>query len=320
MDRLLSYSAASIFPAKVLRKLTGLFNGGKLRPIHPQISLTNECNLDCDFCSCAGRRDGEYLPIEKAVEIIWALERCGTQAITITGGGEPLMHPDFEEFVNFVGRRHIKMGLVTNGYLLPKISPEAISQMTWCRVSASDDRNIPLLLEKVAEAARKSPRVDWAFSYVVTIDFDPEKLAEIIRTANDLKFTHVRVVADLVDLYNPPDMGEVMTEIRGMDVDDKLVIYQGRKKFTRGSAKCLISLIKPLIGSDGNVYPCCGVQYALMDSSLDFDSRMCMGEDIEKISIQQDYFDGSICDRCYYRQYNDALSHIISPLDHEEFV
>ena len=61
--------------------------------------------------------------------------------------------------------------------------------------------------------------------------------------------------------------------LREMDVDDKIVIYQGRKKFSRGSAKCLISLIKPLIGSDGNVYPCCGVQYALADSSFDFDSR-----------------------------------------------
>ena len=52
-----SYAAASIFPSKVVKKAGVFYKFGKLYPHHPQISLTNKCNLSCDFCSCSDRQD-----------------------------------------------------------------------------------------------------------------------------------------------------------------------------------------------------------------------------------------------------------------------
>ena len=84
----------------------------------------------------------------------------------------------------------------------------------------------------------------------------------------------------------------------------------------------LISLLKPVIGADGLLYPCCGTQYAMFPPPGDYDDLMCMGPAIELYSIYQEqkHFDGSQCVRCYYDEYNALLEQIIIPLEHKEFV
>jgi len=87
-------------------------------------------------------------------------------------------------------------------------------------------------------------------------------------------------------------------------------------------APCLLSILKPVIGVDGYIYPCCGTQYALEDPARDYDRAMRMGkiEDLEDIILNQAFFNGSICHKCYYSQYNEALDVMIKGLKHESFV
>ena len=116
-------------------------------------------------------------------------------------------------------------------------------------------------------------------------------------------------------------MNEVRSIIR-KKVKDKLVIYQGRKDYVKGHKKCLISLLKPVVSPDGKLYPCCGVQYALINTSKDYEKSMCMGDakDIDKLYKEQKCFDGRFCVRCYYSSYNHALNILVSELQHGEFI
>lgn len=315
-----SYTAANAFPIKLLKMgLDGIKgkNGGLIKPIHVQISPTNKCNLNCSFCSCAKRGERDEMDIHTLVRFVGWMRALGTKAVTITGGGEPLMYQHKGLLAGMLYDAGIKMGLVTNGVLLKYAETEFLEKQTWCRISVSDDRDIDRLLESTQNAVERAPDVDWAFSYVVTKEWDIEKINAVVDFANQYNFTHVRIVSDLLDLDSTPDMLEIKRIMRGYS--DR-VILQGRKEFEVGQKDCWISLLKPVVAADGKIYPCCGVQYAKAESALDFDKTMTMGNDMAEVHYACKPFDGSECVRCYYGEYNRALDMLISDIDHEDFV
>ena len=316
-----SYTSASTLPAKVIKHAHMVYEWGKFRPVHVQISPTNVCQLSCSFCSCANRAATEEMPLEQYIKIMGTLAAAGCRAVTITGGGEPTLHAEINRLLLYTESLGLEAGLVTNGLSLDRVHAESFRALTWARVSFSDDREYSTeFLNAILGAVVKGKGVDWAFSYVVTARPKYRNMAMIIELANQLKFTHVRLVADLLDLDDVPDMAYVRENLRGMGVDDRLVIYQGRKGYTHGAKKCLISLVKPVIDASGGWFPCCGVQYALEQSGLDFEKSMCMGTDVKAITRGQEAFDGSRCVRCYYDDYNQVLAAMANPVEHGAFL
>ena len=52
------------------------------------------------------------------MRLITDLRSVGVKSITFTGGGEPLLSPHLEAFVNRAKLNHMEIGLITNGILL----------------------------------------------------------------------------------------------------------------------------------------------------------------------------------------------------------
>jgi hypothetical protein len=171
------------------------------------------------------------------------------------------------------------------------------------------------------EAIKKSPTTDWAFSYVLSDQPNYGNLAQIIEFANNHNFTHVRVVSDLI---NPEkvDIEKARSLMENIGLDYKFVIWQGRKEFVAGKKRCLISLLKPVIAADGNLYACCGIQYMREKMDLDMVAEISMGKASDAMSIWRDQkcFDGSKCVRCYYDNYNTMLDALLTEVKHERFV
>lgn len=323
-NRIFSYTAANALPIKIFKNIEVVYglNRGQIRPYHVQLIPTNRCNLNCSFCSCKNRSKSDELSIEQITALLQELYAFGCRAITITGGGEPLLHPRINDIIEMCGALGIKIGLVTNGVALTNLHRKAAHRLTWCRISCSDELKLSAARQLIiSDAVDHSPAVDWAFSYVVGEKFDPDNLAEYIAFANKKKFSHVRVVSDLIDLDNCPEMEQIKAKVKEL-VDDSLVIYQGRKNYQAGHKDCYISLLKPVIGADGYIYPCCGAQYAHQEQTLDLSHDMRMGhiKDIRSIYFDQKVFNGSKCFRCYYRLYNDMLGNMIDKTKHVEFV
>ena len=312
VDQLLSFTAADSIPVKLI----GNDGAAKLRPLHVQWLPTNRCNLSCRFCSCSERNRGLQMEMPTARMVIVELAELGCRAVTITGGGESLMHPDIVEMIEWFTDNDIAVGLVTNGLLLDRLSIDTLSQLTWCRISNGDDRELNRDYQKILERA-VAAEVDWAFSHVVGRQPNFDEIRRIVEFANQHEFTHVRIVSDISDAANV-DLGPVEERLKGID---ELVIYQGRQHPVRWEGDCWIGYVKPVIAPDWSIYPCCGVQYALDPPSNDLPPSMAMGSALDLAELYDSPQSWRFpCVRCYYTQYNKMLAAMVSDVRHREFV
>lgn len=309
-----SFTAADVdIPIKVLHdsELVESISENKFIFLrHLQLCPTNRCNLNCKFCSCGDREKKLELSFDEIKSILDASKAAGCLALTVTGGGEPLLHKDINEVISYSYSIGINVGLVTNGVFLKNLKETP----SWCRISFDSDRTFSDIEQSVTEAVTLHPSTDWAFSYVLHNGVGD--IRKVVKFANAHDFTHVRVVCDIF-APNEDMLRDARRELEGID---QKVIYQPRSQPSHGSKKCWVSLLRPTIGADGHVYPCCGAQYAVKDSSKNFNSTMSMGKNIEDIIVNQKKFDGSVCDVCYYGGYNKVLGLLMSEVEHREWI
>jgi len=84
----------------------------------PIFSITNDCNMDCPICFTYNRPDQKYYkPLADVVTIIdQVLARSENLQLVDLTGGEPSLHPDLPEIVQYIRSRGIPRVLVnTNG-------------------------------------------------------------------------------------------------------------------------------------------------------------------------------------------------------------
>lgn len=322
-----SYTAANSFPVKILRNddLMQRIKAGRVVPYHVQLNPTNKCNYHCGFCSCENRDRSLSIPFPELAAMVQTFHSLGMSSVSVTGGGDPLLYRDLSSLFKILCRLGVEVGLVCNGSLLNRLTASDLGRIRWCRVSCSDvlkDQISPdLWFSRLDSAVAKDSCVDWAVSYVVGANPDLRLLKRVVDYANEKAFTHVRVVSDLLSIESVPNMNAVRAGLLDLGVDISKVIFQGRKSFVRGSNPCYISLLKPVVGADGNLYPCCGVQYALDKPSRDYEKKMCMGNwrELPRLIDEQKFYDGSNCVRCYYNEYQ-FIGNLVKPLEHVRFV
>ena len=86
------------------------------------IEITNNCNLNCSFCSKVNR-EKRYMPKEEFEKILIKIKDY-TDYIYLHVKGEPLLHPDIIEIINLANKYNLKVNLTTNGVLFNKYAKE----------------------------------------------------------------------------------------------------------------------------------------------------------------------------------------------------
>ncbi len=95
--------------------------------------LTNRCNLSCPHCYMfSGQPNGMELSTFEIKRLIKDFAELGEGAVLTLSGGEPTLHPDFEEIVHFAFDRGLDIQLMTNGTCL---SPSVIDAIAPCLTS-----------------------------------------------------------------------------------------------------------------------------------------------------------------------------------------
>lgn len=106
------------------------------------IEITNDCNLSCSFC-IKNKRVKKYMSFKEFKTVLNNIEDY-TKYIYLHVLGEPLLHPNINEFIDYASKRY-KVNITTNGYLINNIkSNKNIRQINISLHSFSDKYNISL--------------------------------------------------------------------------------------------------------------------------------------------------------------------------------
>ncbi len=107
------------------------FESPNYGPRRLSVELTNICNLHCSYCL----RDEDALYHTPAnffaPELLESIVRQAREAIGITHlnftGGEPTLHPRFDEILAIAESNDLKVSFVTNGWNFEKIWPKLLA-------------------------------------------------------------------------------------------------------------------------------------------------------------------------------------------------
>lgn len=97
------------------------------------LEITNACNLNCPFCT--NEKGNNFLDLSIIKTYIDQIKQY-SDYIYLHILGEPLLHPDFEEILNYLDYKYMKLQLVTNGTLLYKY-PDILNHTCLRKLSIS---------------------------------------------------------------------------------------------------------------------------------------------------------------------------------------
>lgn len=89
----------------------------KLKKIY--LEITNKCNLSCSFC-IHNKKKVTSITLDNYKYIINKIKPY-TKELYLHVLGEPLMHPNISEFINYATNAGLMVNITTNGYLINSI-------------------------------------------------------------------------------------------------------------------------------------------------------------------------------------------------------
>ena len=291
-----------------LDQVEKLERGEYVPPITVEIDPSNKCMLKCGFCMFENYREcsNELLDFDIYTSLLHDLQ--GTKSITFTGGGEPLMNPNFNKMAKLAKNWGFQIGLVTNGVLLDRVeNPE---DFLFIRVSldahnAEDYKKVKgvdyfdRVIENVAGAIKRNKII--GLSYVVCPDNNKDLYkAEDLATKLGVAYLQIKPAYINDDIYSDfkyPDGRPTISTMRHRPKDNM---------------PCTIAALVGIIGADANVYYCCqhrGVDKFKLGSLKDESFTELWKQ---RLGLKPDV---SLCPSCRYMNYTRAYKKILEDGD-----
>ena len=84
-------------------------------PLTVTIGITDQCNLDCEYCFSRGRKRTASMPGDALIRLIDQMADAEVRALRFVGAGESTIHPDFVAALLLARARGLGTFLITNG-------------------------------------------------------------------------------------------------------------------------------------------------------------------------------------------------------------
>jgi MoaA/NifB/PqqE/SkfB family radical SAM enzyme len=189
-----------------LPRVCDWLKGKNIYPIYMEISPVGSCNHRCVFCAYDFiGYPNRKLDCKKFLAFIDEAKDVGVKSILFAGEGEPLLHPDIEEFIISSKNSGIDVGLFTNGQLLREdLAKSILPFLTFVRFSfnggtkenyADIHKVKPEIFERVVANIKNASEIKERGSLDVDIGVQyvllPENVDYLIKAVKILKDTRI---------------------------------------------------------------------------------------------------------------------------------
>lgn len=226
-----------------------LLNGGAFRPLNVDWELTFRCNLSCQMCpqelyksqSGAPRSatSDEELSLDEMKKVVDDLAEMGVEVITLTGG-EPFLHPDATELVDYIKQNDLACNILTNGGVMTEDiarqivqagvdaltfsmdGPREVHDETRGRKGCFDKLcNAVNLVQDIKKAEkRKAPSL--AFNCTIS-SLNQNCFSEILEVANKLKVPTVNFAYLFFSTQEAVDETGEIIEMQGVKEENQVL-------------------------------------------------------------------------------------------------
>ena len=253
---------------------------GSTIPLSVELDLTNACDNFCPWCfgyEGLDRQDkttwnvdnfGRKLTKEEAFDVIDQLADFGTRAVTLTGGGEPLVHRDIMEVIPYITSKGLELGIITNGNRLSEEKIHIIlKNCTWIRISVDATNKEEYLQEhgvkswdKLVENIKLLGKIKDQYDCTVGIGYltngdNDDNLMEFARLGSEWNVDFAQ--------YRPMLVGWATNDCHYKSKDTTRIIKEAQEKYNR----------------EGYAVLCSEHKYNMIDNdTIDRNYSLCHGE------------------------------------------
>jgi MoaA/NifB/PqqE/SkfB family radical SAM enzyme len=182
--------------------------GGLRVPVTLELDPTLVCNDRCPRCVHAFAHSHRFLSLAQVHRILDEAASLGVRGLTLSGGGEPLCHPNIHQLLTAIQRAPFSAGLITNGGLIrgPALANAIVHAFDWVRVSLDAatepqfrsvrgirglDRRIEALRQLEAARRAAGSRCELGVSFLTSADVKADILPAVA-IVRDLGFDYIQ--------------------------------------------------------------------------------------------------------------------------------
>lgn len=215
-------------------------------PVLVEIAPIGFCNASCPWCFFREKHSNGSIDKDVVLRTLGELAGMGVRAVNWTGGGEPTLHPNFNDFVIKSHELGLEQGLFTNAYL--EISNSMMFK--WIRISLTDKGFQPI----------KKPRGFFGICVNMLEDTSPMELSEWCIEAKDMGAKYFQVRPALEGHYEIQPSISIPLYLKVYETDNFKVLLTPYKfeeaTLPRGYDRCYGYHFCPSIDWNGKVGVC----------------------------------------------------------------
>ena len=281
-------------------RIRALMRHNMIPPTQIQIDLTSRCNHECGHCYYRFYNVNGDFPVERVYRLLNEIESLGV-VVQFTGGGEPLLYPEFYNVIEKVIEKKIGFALVTNGVLADIDKIDLLTKADWIRVSLDaanpvvyanvhgcedgDFYKAQSFLHRLVNKKAESQTIVGVSFMVTPSNFS--QIVEATKLARDIGVDNIRITLAYlsagIKLFSGvlSQIEELVKQAQEMKTETfdviNLVPYAmtNLQMHDKGYAHCYYQQFTAVIGADMELYPCCTLKYSehkmgnLADNSFD---------------------------------------------------
>ena len=255
-------------------------------PISIEIDPTNACNHRCTFCCTLKFNRADLCTLEYPVleKVLQDLAKRGTvQSVVWKGGGEPTIYPHLESCIQKAAELGLAQALTTNGTKLNSVLEVGTKHLSWTRISLDaatmethdkihgsvDFESILIQIRRFVQAERKGT----VGLNMTVVQVNLDEIEKFVLLGLNLGVDYVAIRPAYYECFgfdNP--ISEAERDIINKRLKALKTIPTGKMRVVVGQMAnagkvgsyvpnlCLAPALRPVIGADGELYPCCDLR------------------------------------------------------------